>query len=237
MILTGIKTEAVDLLYSLAFSTQFKELDRFPSTPVSYILSNSTSKMEKITLQILLIICLSWTSPAGAGELATGNEFLPKLQLTVPQDADYRKYLGLTGPAGSSFSPVDIKADILLIELFSMYCPYCQQEAANVNELYQKMEEVSAKGIVVKIIGLGAANTQFEVEHFRDTYNVPFPLFSDQEKVMFKALGGTGTPSFVGCRLHGQEGRPVVVLRKSGAFYSVEHFLKELLDKSGDHSQ
>lgn len=54
---------------------------------------------------------------------------------------------------------------------------------------------------------------------------------------MLKALAGKGTPSFVGCLLHGQEGKPIVVLRKAGAFYNAEHFLKELLEKCGYHNQ
>lgn len=193
--------------------------------------------MKRIALQLLLIVCLAWNSQLYAGELAVDNELLPDLQLPIPEDADSRKYLGLVGPAGSSFSLADIKADILLIELFSMYCPYCQEEAPNVNELYQRMEEVSATGIVVKMIGLGVTNTQFEVEHFRDTYSVPFPLFPDMDRLMFKALDGKGTPSFVGCHLYGHGGKPVVVLRHAGPFYNAEHLLKELLEKSGYHSQ
>ena len=193
--------------------------------------------MKRSILQFLIIVCLSCNALSYAGEAPSGNAFLPDLPLTVPSDEDYRNYLGLSGPVGSRFSPADIKADILLIELFSMYCPYCQEEAPHVNELYQRMEEVAAKGIVVKIIGLGTANTQFEVEHFRDTYNVPFPLFSDLDSAMFKALAGKGTPTFVGGLLHGPEGKPIIVLRKAGAFYNAEHFLKELLEKSGYHSQ
>ncbi len=194
--------------------------------------------MKTTALQLILTLCLFWSSSIiSAGELATDKEFLPDLLLPIPQDEEYRNYLGLTGAGGSSFSLADIKADVLLIELFSMYCPYCQKEAANVNELYQRMEEVSTQGMVVKIIGLGVANSQFEVEHFRDTYRVPFPLFPDLDKSMFKALSGAGTPSFVGCRLNGQKEKPVVVVRKAGGFYNAEHFLKELLEKSGYQRQ
>ena len=150
--------------------------------------------------------------------------------MTVPENDFYKKYLGLTGKAGESFTLANVQADILLIELFSMYCPHCQKEAPLVNELYEKMAEVSKRGPVVKIIGLGASNSQFEVEHFRDIYNVPFPLFPDKDLAMYKALGGDGTPTFVGCRLI-DTGKAKIVLRKSGGFYSSDDFLKKLINQ------
>ena len=169
-----------------------------------------------------------WNTAMAAEE----TDFLPELTLTVPENEFYQRYLGLTASAGESFVLADVKADILLIELFSMYCPYCQKEAPLVNELFEKIEEVSKKGPVIKMIGLGASNSQFEVEHFRDTYNVPFPLFPDKDMSMYKALGGAGTPGFIGCRLIKGE-RSVIYLRNSGGFYSSDDFLQELITKGG----
>lgn len=157
-------------------------------------------------------------------------ESLPNLELTVPDNDFYKKYLGLNGKTGENFTLTDIQTDILVIELFSMYCPFCQKEAPNVNELFEKMEEVSKKGPVVKIIGLGASNSQFEVEHFKDTYNVPFPLFPDKDMSMYKALKGAGTPGFIGCRLE-KGGKATIIVRNSGGFYSAADFLKELVDR------
>jgi len=188
--------------------------------------------MEKIAIYLVLLLSMVSAVPAFGNEPAATPEMLPDLTLTVPENDTYKSYLGLTGKAGESFALTDIQADILLIELFSMYCPFCQNEAPIVNELYEKMEEVSQKGPVVKIIGLGASNTQFEVEHFKETYNVPFPLFPDQDMSMYKALGGEGTPGFIGCRMD-NGGKATIVLRNSGGFYSADDFLKELLENSG----
>lgn len=160
------------------------------------------------------------------------KEFLPTLEFKVPEDQAQREYLGLTGYTKETFSVSDIDADILLIELFSMYCPYCQREAPNVNALYEKMQQVSANGPKIKIIGIGASNSNFEVEHFRSTYNVAFPLFPDQDMAMYKMLKGAGTPGFIGSRLKQGEA-PVIVLRNSGGFYNPEDFLQELMEKSG----
>jgi peroxiredoxin len=188
--------------------------------------------MKKIAIYSVLIFFMLWAIPVFSSESTPTNEPLPKLVLTVPDNDAYQKYLGLTGKPGEKFTPADIQADILLIELFSMYCPYCQNEAPRVNELYEKMEEVSKKGIKVKIIGLGASNSQFEVEHFKDTYDVQFPLFPDKDMSMYRTLGGAGTPGFIGCRLK-DDGTATIVLRNSGGFYSADDFLKELIQEAG----
>lgn len=186
----------------------------------------------KIIFHLVFYACLFILGPAAQATAAEGGETLPALELTVPKNDYYREYLGLEGSPGESFSLYDIQADILLIELFSMYCPYCQKEAPMVNELFEKMQSVSKKGPVVKIIGLGASNSQFEVEHFRDTYNVPFPLFPDKDMAMYKALSGAGTPGFIGSRMK-DGGAATIVLRNSGGFFSSEEFLQELIKKSG----
>ena len=188
--------------------------------------------MKKIVIYAVLLLSIVWADHVFSSEPAPITETLPDLELTVPDSDFHKKYLGLTGKSGEKFTINDIKADILLIELFSMYCPFCQDEAPVVNQLYEKMEEVSQKGPVVKIIGLGASNSQFEVEHFAETYNVPFPLFPDKDMSMYKALGGQGTPGFIGSRLN-NAGKATIVLRNSGGFYSAEDFLQELIANSG----
>ena len=190
------------------------------------------SKMKKTAISLVLVLCLLWPCSGSSSESQEKMEALPDLVLTVPDNDFYKSYLGLTGKAGDTFKAADVDADILVIELFSMYCPFCQKEAPLVNELYEKMEELSKRGPVVKIIGLGASNSQFEVEHFKDTYNVPFPLFPDKDMSMYKALAGAGTPGFIGCRIKNGK-KAAIVLRNSGGFYSSEVFLKELIEKSG----
>lgn len=157
---------------------------------------------------------------------------LPELLLATPESELHRDYLGLSTQPGELFKVSDIKADLLVIELFSMYCPFCQKEAPLVNELHRKMQENTTKGLSIKIIGLGASNSQFEVEHFGEAYGVEFPLFPDKDMSMYKALEGAGTPGFVGYKLKGSP-QPVNVLRNSGGFYNAEDFLQDLIDNSG----
>ena len=44
---------------------------------------------------------------------------LPEIVLTVPESPEHQEYLGLTGK--KTFQIPDIKSDVVIIEIFSMY--------------------------------------------------------------------------------------------------------------------
>lgn len=178
---------------------------------------------------VILFACLGSVNGFAAAERTA--EQLPEFELPLPAEENHRTYLGLDTGSGSSgnFSVADIDADIVLIELFSMYCPFCQEEAPLINELFELMNDLPKSSPSVKIIGIGASNSEFEVNHFRTTYNVEFPMFPDQDMAIYKALSGAGTPGFIGVRLSDDE-VPLIILRQSGGFYSKEDFLGKLIE-------
>lgn len=61
--------------------------------------------------------------PAGLGEVATSppaiGGVLPPIELGVPENQQYRQYLGISGD--KTFTIPEIKAEVVLIEIFSMY--------------------------------------------------------------------------------------------------------------------
>ena len=189
--------------------------------------------MKRGCLLALLIMLTTGFSNTFMSRTVHAEEVMPVVTLTLPDNKSHMEYLGINGSPGETFSITDIKTDILLIELFSMYCPYCQAEAPLVNEFYElATAQEKEKGIRIKLIGLGASNTQFEVEYFRDTYDVPFPLFPDKDLSMYKKFGGEGTPGFIGCLF--KEGKePVIIVRQSGGFETAEEFLALLLQRGG----
>ncbi|MEJ2363162.1 MAG: hypothetical protein P8075_03805 [Deltaproteobacteria bacterium] len=74
-----------------------------------------------IYLLIVLVICWSLSlSPALAAEEppAVGST-LPPIKLLVPDNPQAKKYLGLS--VGKYFTIPDIKAEVVIIEIFNMY--------------------------------------------------------------------------------------------------------------------
>ena len=155
---------------------------------------------------------------------------LPDFKLPVPERAADKDYLGLTttGP----FTIAQIKAQVVIIEIFSMYCPYCQREAPEVNRLYHMIENDPTLKGAIKLIGIGAGNTPFEVQVFKEKYNVAFPLFSDEQFTLHKAFGEVRTPYFIGVRINDDKTHRVFYA-KLGGTEGAESFLKLMLRLSG----
>ncbi len=156
----------------------------------------------------------------------------PVFELPMPQSEAEKSYLGLTGTG--TFQITQIKAPVLLIEIFSFYCPYCQDSAPQVNEFYQLIQARPELKEKIKLIGIGSSNSSFEVNSFREKYQVPFPLFPDQKMEIFKMLGARGTPTFIGVRVNDQGLQEQFYLGEgAGAFQNTSQFLNEIIKLSG----
>ena len=163
-----------------------------------------------------------------AAPLAVGEPF-PDLALSGALSAEQAAYLGVEDAA----EPValnDIQAEVLVLEVFSMYCPHCQHEAPATIELYDLIAERGLDGRV-KFIGLGAGNSQAEVDVFRDKYELPFPLFVDFNYEAHQACGAVGTPFFYVLERDG-EGYAVAISRL-GQMDSPASFLDEIQSATG----
>jgi len=155
---------------------------------------------------------------------------LSLIQLPAPKRDGERTYLGLS--TEGSFKLRDIKTDLLIIEIFSFYCPHCQRSASAVNELYRKIEERPDKRVRIKIIGIGATNSDYEVNAFKQRYRVPFPMFPDADMDITSKLGATGTPTFIGIRTYsGDQQRQFYF--EEGGFQDAQQFLSEIMKSSG----
>ena len=152
---------------------------------------------------------------------------LPAISLTSPTDESTRNYLGLSTLKTDTFSPAEIECDILLVEIFSMYCPFCQREAPDVNELFQLMQDDPKLSQKIKLIGIGVGNSAFEVGIFKTKYAVEFPLFADDNFAIHKQIGQVRTPFFIAVSNLGKN-KNQVILTKLGGFSSPEKFLRSI---------
>lgn len=179
----------------------------------------------------LLLLALVLASQAAWAAKPKAGDTLPDLEIkdvVLPQDA---AYLGL--PAGTkSFKISQIKADALLINVFSMYCPRCQADALAMNTLFEQLSaDPKAKGL--KFIGIGAGNSPFEVGVFRKKYKSPIPMFQDAELTLHKIMSAVGTPSFFVLRPRaGGKGFDVTYFQE-GASDDHEAQRKAILDAAG----
>ncbi|MBW2631918.1 MAG: redoxin domain-containing protein [Deltaproteobacteria bacterium] len=189
--------------------------------------------MKRILILFIAISACAaiFNSPVSAAKSPPVKDAtLPEINLAIPSKHSDRSYLGL--PASGFFKIHEIKARVVIIEIFSMYCPHCQSDAPKVNELYRMIEENPDLKEKVKLIGIGAGNSSYEVEIFRKIYDIPFPLFADGDFSIHTVMGEVRTPYIIGVKIN-DGGTHQVFYSKLGGVKKADQFLKMMLRLSG----
>lgn len=187
---------------------------------------------RKLMLFALMAVFFLTASPFihAADRPPQRGESLPVINLPIPKTPGEKSYLGLSGEG--SFKIPQIKAKVVMIEIFSMYCPYCQKDAPGVNELYTLIENDDDLKKKIKLIGIGAGNTPFEVGVYKKTYAVPFPLFADHDFTIHKACGEVRTPYFIVVKIN-EDGSHLIVHSQLGEYPGAKPFLELILKSAG----
>lgn len=176
-----------------------------------------------------MVLILSACATEERTKVTAKTEVLPEIILSVPEKPEHQEYLGLI--QDETFRLPQVEAQVLIVEIFSMYCPYCQREAPIVNELYRKIENSRKLRGRVKLIGIGVGNSSFEIEVFQKQYNISFPLFSDADFTIQKKLDEVAIPYFICLRID-KNRTPRVFYKRVDGFEDADQFLEFILDRS-----
>jgi peroxiredoxin len=182
-------------------------------------------KKLSIALAIVFSIC-SFSIFAFAQKPPQAGDNLPEMDLIKPADKTHLKYLGLSG--SGTFAINQIKAEAVIIQIFSMYCPYCQADAPNINRLYKMIKADSKLKDKIKIVGIGVGNSLFEVNTFKKKYKVELPLIPDADFKIHKTIGEVRTPYFFVVNRNSSK-KLKVVYSKLGAHDDIEKFLAQVI--------
>lgn len=180
-----------------------------------------------VSALIAALLCAGMFSPPGlaSDSVPQSGDRFPDLVIPAPELIEEARYLGLDGKV--PFRASQLRAEVVVFEVFSMYCPYCQKEAPAVNELYNIIQKRNL-GDKVKIVGLGAGNSSFEVNAFRRLYTIAFPLIPDADFTLHRALGEVRTPYFIVVRID-KKGPPRVIYSQVGTIGDPAVFLDTIL--------
>ncbi|MBU6402534.1 MAG: TlpA family protein disulfide reductase [Verrucomicrobia bacterium] len=149
-----------------------------------------------------------------------------QIVLPTPTNTADRAYLGLPGSA-TTFTLDEAQAEVLIVDLFDMYCHVCQTEAPRMRQLVQ---EVQTRGLAgrVKFLGLGVGDTPLEAATFRREFQMPFPVFPDRKRTLARALGSDlKLPGLIALRK--RNGRWQAVCRCVGLPRDMSQLLDHLL--------
>jgi len=117
---------------------------------------------------------------------------LPQFTLNAPGSSDEQKYLGLKDMEPFPWS--QISAKIIILEIFSFYCPHCRKQGPVLNKIYKFIQQDPELANNIKMLGLAAGGDQSKVDMWRSSLHVPFPLYTDPDTSIWQKLGKPGVP-------------------------------------------
>ena len=168
--------------------------------------------------------CQAADAPPPAGAM------FPNIRLSIPEKPEEQQYLGLEGTG--TFTVPKIHAEVVILEIFSMYCPFCQKEAPNVKALFQMIDQNEDLKKKIKMIAVGAGNSPFEVNTYKSAYGMAFPHFADVDFSIHDALGKVRTPYFIVLKIN-KDGSAAVIYSKVGGIGDPRSFLDLITRESG----
>jgi len=156
------------------------------------------------------------------------GQYLPNLPFTDSLPKDERTYLGLT--AGKKLSLKDIRCSVIIIEVFNTYCTSCPRNIPVINEVFSRTENDPKFKGKIKIIGIAAGNTREEILSYKKTHGVSYPIFSDLNFTLHKALGNPRVPYTMIIKRN-RQGKDKIIYTHQGIMDSPE----PLLEIAGKH--
>ena len=159
---------------------------------------------------ILLLIFCGLCPAAGAAQEAWGlgvGEPLPDFVLTAPQEAEHRAYLGI---GGATFSPHQIDAEVVLLELFNVHCPDCWARVPDLTELFFTLTADPTWRQRIKLLAVAVGNDSRELADFVERELIAYPVVADPDSAAAAAVGATATPWTL-CLRQGAGNQPAIV--------------------------
>ncbi|BFR47490.1 TlpA family protein disulfide reductase [Nitratidesulfovibrio sp. HK-II] len=208
-----------------------------PAARPATVPCRDTAPQPATLLRIILLAALLALLPACAtptlAEPVPASTPFPDIPLENAASPDQLAALGLSGQGPWKLSDIRPpgmknagKAPLVLIEIFSMYCPHCQREAPHMNRFAELLAASPLKDRIA-VIGVGAGNTRMEVDLFRERYGVTIPLFADPDLAVHEQVGEPGTPHFFLVSLKNRTA-PATLFSRTGRMASPQSFLDEL---------
>jgi thiol-disulfide isomerase/thioredoxin len=138
---------------------------------------------------------------------------LPKISFPASLSPEEYKYLGLG--QRKNFSLDDIKTKLILIDFIGINCHFCIQSMPTMNEIYKAVEKDQNLRANVKMLAVAAGGTPTEIDYFRKSFGVLFPILADPEYEAHESVGEPRVPFLIFARKD-RQGKWVVVNTKVG---------------------
>ncbi|MCM8783485.1 MAG: TlpA family protein disulfide reductase [Candidatus Omnitrophica bacterium] len=179
---------------------------------------------------ILVISSSAFTSNSPSDKKDFFRDY-QKIEFNLPRREADLVYLGLKGLNNRTFKLSEINAKVVILEIVTAYCPYCSGSIPEINGLCELIKH-SPYAQQIKLLGIGMANSEEEIEAFRDKYAISFPVFADEDNKIYKVMGRIDLPYWT-VLYHNPQGVWEEIYAQSGKLPEAEKLLDLVLEKTG----
>lgn len=157
----------------------------------------------------------------GQSEIIAKGKTLPQFELIGPSSEQDQQWLGLKNM--EPFTLSQIPAKLIVLELFSVYCPHCRSQAPQLNKVYGFIKQDKELSGDIKMIGIAAGADKTKTDKWKTTLHVPFPLVPDETTDIWQIFGKPGIPVTLLIN-----GKGKVLSTHYGVIEDIEAFFKEI---------
>ena len=150
---------------------------------------------------------------AGEGKtkpLLKKGDYFPEVMLKAPATSEDAAYLGTA--EGQPFKLSDIKADLVLVEIGSVFCGVCQKMVDVFNGVYSLIESNPETKGRIKMLGIFIGDIRSDIKGFREGLGGIYPIIPDEKFNVHKEVGNKYTPFTIFVRQN-PNGKPGIVVK------------------------
>jgi len=81
----------------------------------------------------------------------------------------------------------------------------------------------------IKLLGIGAKGDVHDIKYARESWEIKFPLFPDENLIVHKKDGSPGSPLFIGAKIKDKGGNRDY----AGKIPAADKFINTIVEKSG----
>ena len=149
----------------------------------------------------------------------------PEIAMKVPVGEKDREYLGL--PESGNFTLKDIKTDLVLVEIGSIYCGACRRQAPIFNKLHKLIESTPETKGRIKMMSYSAYDIDKDIKEYKKAFEIIFPYIADIDGAVHQSIGCSDTPFTIFVRQN-SDGKPGVIVN---THLGIQHDNKALFKK------
>jgi hypothetical protein len=194
-------------------------------------------KIKLLTFGCFLLLFLSEVWCWQPVCIFSAGDYFPEIVFEALLTQQEKGYLGISDSLKNStkldklysFTFLDIKAELLIVEFLNVHCVSCQAQAPVMNRVYELIQKDDYLRGKVKMLGICPGNTYREIMKFKKEKAVQFPFIPDTQFDYYEVVGGQcGTPFILMVR-RGEKDH-IITWSHIGQISSPLYFMQEAWD-------